>query len=99
MEPNIIVKHRGIIITCKGRTIVVSDMQGETDHMAAVIFDKVVFEELQAMARMAVHMVANMPGDRAYTVAVFLSNLFGGYVRDITVQLGGYAPGETETRR
>lgn len=66
--------------------------------MAAVIFDKVVFEELQAMARMTVHMAANMPGDRAYTVAVFLSNLFGGYVRDITVQLGDSMSSETETR-
>lgn len=99
MEPDTIVKHCGIIITCKGRAIAVSDTQGESDHMAAVVFDKVVFEELQAMARMAVHMVANMPGDRAYTVAVFLGNLFGGYVRDITVQLGGHMPRETETRQ
>lgn len=98
MEPDTIVKHSGIIITCEGRTIAISDTQGEPDHMATVIFDKVVFEELQAMCRMVVHMVEDMPGDRAYTVAVFLGNLFGGHVSNITVQLGGYMPSETETR-
>lgn len=96
MEPNTIVKHCGIIITCEGRAVAIADTQGESGHMAVVVFDKVVFEELQAMCRMAVHMVANMPGDRAYPVAVFLSNLFGGYVRDINVHLGGCM--ETETR-
>lgn len=99
MEPDTIVRHCGIIITCKGHTIAIADTQGEHDHMAVVVFDKVVFEELQAMCRMAVHMVANMPGNRAYTVAVFLGNLFGGYVRDITVRLGGHASGEAETRQ
>ena len=98
MDSDTIVKQYGIIITCKGRTIAIADTQGESDHMAVVILDKCIFEELQAMCRMAVHMVANMPGDRAYTVAVLLSNLFGGYVRDITVQLGGDMPDETEAR-
>ena len=99
MEPDTIVNNCGIIITCKGHVIAISDTQGNPGHIPAVVFDKCIFEELQAMCRMATHMVSDMPGDRAYTVAVLLSNLFGGYVRDITVQLGGYAPGETETRR
>lgn len=98
MEQNIIANAHGIHITCEGHSVVIRDAQGEPGHMATVILDKCIFEELQAMCRMAVHMVEVMPGDRAYTVAVFLSNLFGGYVRDITVQLGGYMPFETEKR-
>lgn len=93
MEPNIIAKNHGILITGEGHSVVIRDAQGEPGHMATIIFDKVVFEELQAMCRMAVHMVAGMSGDRAYTVAVFLANLFGGDAREFTL------PFETETRR
>lgn len=98
MEPNIIADNHGVRIICKGHTLVVCDMQRATLRMAAVTIDKCVFEELQAMCRMATHIVADMQGDRAYTVAVFLGNLFGGHVSDITVLLGEYAPDETETR-
>lgn len=98
MEPNIIIKNHGILISYGGHVIIVGDVQGEPDHMAAVTIDKVVFEELQAMCRMAIHMVAGMSGNRAYTVAVFLANLFGGYAREVTLQLGGRMPFETETR-
>lgn len=99
MALNIIAYNHDIIIACKGHTLVVSDTQGEPGHMAAVTLDKCVFEELQAMCRMAPHMVADMRGDRAYTVAVFLGNLSGGHVSEIRVQTDGYAPRETETRR
>lgn len=99
MEPNVITQNYGIRITCENHSVVIRDEQDETTlHMAVVTLDKAVFEELQAMCRMAVHMVADMRGDRAYTVAVFLANLFGGEAREFTVQLGGYMPGETETR-
>lgn len=96
MEPDTIVNDCGIIITCKGHVIAISDTQGNPGHIPVVVFDKCVFVELHVMCRMVVHMVADMPGDRAYTIAVFLSNLFGGYVKDIHVQLSGYM--ETETR-
>lgn len=99
MELNVIANNHGIAIACKGHTLVIRDTQGEPEHMAAVVFDKCIFEELQAMCHMATHMVAGMSGDRAYTVAVFLSNLFGGYVRETTVQFGGFMSFETETRR
>lgn len=98
MEPNIITKNHGILITCEGHSVVIRDVQGEPNHMATIVFDKVVFEELQAMARMAVHMVADMPGDRAYTVAVFLANLFGGDAREFTLPFDVPMPDETETR-
>lgn len=97
MEPNIIVKNHGILIKYMGHAIVIGDVQGEPDHMAAVILDKCVFEELQAMCRMAVHMVAGMSGDRAYTVAVFIANILGGYAREVRPLFGGYVF-ETETR-
>ena len=98
MALSVITKNHGIIITCKGRAIVIRDTQGEPNHMAAVIFDKCIFEELQAMCRMATHMVAGMSGDRAYTVAVFLANLFGGEARDFTVRFDVYTS-FTETRQ
>lgn len=79
-EQNIIAKENGITAICNGHALVIRDVQGEPNHMATVVFDKCVFEELQAMSHMAVHMVADMQGDRAYTVAVFLSNLLGGDV-------------------
>ena len=99
MEPNVITDNHGICITCKGHTLVVRDAQSKPEHMAAVTFDKCVFEELREMCRMATHMVADMRGDRSYAVAVFLANLFGGHVSWIRLQLGGYAPSETEARR
>lgn len=99
MALNVITNNHGIVITLKGHTLVVRDTQSEPGYMAAVTLDKCVFEELREMCRMAVHMVADMRGDRAYTVAVFLGNLFGGHVSWVRVQLGGYAPRETETRR
>ena len=99
MALNVITNNHGIVITLKGHTLVVCDMQTEPGHMAAVTFDKYVSEELREMCRMATHMVAGMRGDRAYTVAVFLGNLFGGHVSCARVQLGGYAPSETEPRR
>ena len=89
MESNVIVKNHGIIIKYMGHAIIVGDVQGEPDHMAAVILDKCIFEELQAMCRMAVHMVADMPGDRAYTIAVFIANTLGGYAREVTPLFGG----------
>ena len=99
MEPNVITGNHGILITCEGHSAVIRDVQGEPGHMATIIFDKVVFEELQAMCRMAVHMVADMPGDRAYTVAVFLANLFGGEAREFTLPFDVPMPDTTETRR
>lgn len=99
MEPNIIAQDNGILITCEGRSVVIRDVQGEPNHMATIIFDKVIFEELQAMCRMATHMVADMRGDRAYTVAVFLGNLFGGDVREFTLPFDVHMPNDTETRR
>lgn len=98
MNPNTIVDNHGIIITCEGRSVLIRDAQGEPGHMGTIIFDKVVFEELQAMCRMAVHIVADMPGDRAYTVAVLLSNLFGGDAREFTLPFDVPMPNETETR-
>ena len=98
MEPNIIVKNHGILVTAEGHSLVIRDVQGEPNHMATVILDKCVFEELQAMCRMAVHTVADMQGDRAYTVAVFLSNLFGGDAREFTLPFDVPMPDETETR-
>ena len=99
MALNVITNNHGIVIALKGHVLVVRDSQSEPGHMAAVTLDKCVFEELREMCRMATHMVADMRGDRIYTVAVFLGNLFGGHVSEITLQLGGYMPGETETRR
>ena len=99
MALNVITDNHGIVVTLKGRTLVVRDAQGDPGHMAAVTLDKCVFEELREMCRMATHMVAGMSGDRAYTVAVFLGNLLGGHVRNVTVQFGGFMPFETETRR
>lgn len=98
MEPNIITQNNGIFIMCEGRSVVIRDAQGEPEHMATIIFDKVVFEELQAMCRMATHMVAGMTGDRAYTVAVFLANLFGGDARELTLPFDVPMPDTTETR-
>ena len=98
MEPNIITTNNGILITCEGHSVVIRDVQGEPNHMATVIFDKIVFEELREMCRMAVHMVADMSGDRAYTVATFLANLFGGDARQFTLPFDVAMP-DTETRR
>lgn len=80
MEPNVIAKHDGLTVICGGHTIVVHDAQGEPGYSVGVLLDKVVFEELQAMCRMAVHSVAGMGGDRAYIAAVFIARLFGGDV-------------------
>ena len=99
MEPNVIIRNHGILITCEGRSAVIRDAQGKSGHMATIIFDKVVFEELQAMCRMAFHMVADMPGDRAYTVAVFLANLFGGEAREFTLPFDVPMPDTAEARR
>ena len=99
MEPNIIVKNHGLLITCEEHSVVIRDAQGEPNHMATIIFDKVVFEELQAKCRMAVHTVADMRGDRAYTVAVFLANLFGGDAREFTLPFDVAMPDGTETRQ
>lgn len=99
MALSVITNNHGIVITLKGHTLVVRDAQSEPGHMAAVTLDKCVFEELREMCRMATHMVADMSGDRSYTVAVFLGNLFGGHVSEIRVELGGFMPFETEARR
>lgn len=80
MEPNIIAKHDGLTVICGGHTIVIHDAQGEPGYSVGVILDKAVFEELQAMCRMAVHSAAGMGSDRAYIAAVFVARLFGGDV-------------------
>lgn len=99
MALNVITNNHGICITCKGHTLVVRDTQSETVHMAAATLDKCIFEELQKMCCMATHMVADMSGDRAYTVAVFLANLFGGDAREFTLPFDVPMPNETETRQ
>lgn len=80
MEPNIIAKYDGLTVICGGHGIVIHDAQGEQGHSVGVLFDKVVFEELQAMCRLSIHTVADMGVDRAYTAAVALARLFGGDV-------------------
>lgn len=80
MEPNIIAKHDGLMVICGGHAIVFHDAQGESGHSVGVMLDKAVFEELQAMCRMAIHSVADMGTDRAYIAAVFIARLFGGDV-------------------
>lgn len=80
MEPNVIAKHDGLTVICGGHTIVVHDAQGDPGYSVGVMLDKAVFEELQAMCRMAVHSVASMGSDRAYIAAVFIARLFGGDV-------------------
>ena len=80
MEPNVIAKHDGLTVICGGHTIVIHDAQGEPGYSVGVLLDKAVFEELQAMCRMAVHSAAGMGSDRAYIAAVFIARLFGGDV-------------------
>ena len=80
MEPNVIAKHDGLTVICGGHTIVIHDAQGEPGYSVGVLLDKAVFEELQAMCRMAVHLAAGMDSDRAYIAAVFIARLFGGDV-------------------
>lgn len=80
MEPNVIAKDNGLTVICGGHTIVIHDAQGESGRPVGVMLDKAVFEELQAMCRMAIHSVAGMGGDRAYIAAVFIARLFGGDV-------------------
>lgn len=80
MEPNIIAKHDGLTVTCGGHNIVIHDTQGEQGHSVGVLLDKAVFEELQAMCRLAIHTVADMGSDRAYIAAMFIARLFGGDV-------------------
>lgn len=80
MEPNVIAKGNGMTIIVEGHAIVIHDALGEPGHYCDVFLDKAIFEELQAMCHMAVHMVADMSGDRTYTVAVFVARLFGGEV-------------------
>lgn len=99
MEPNIIAKYDGLTVICGGHAIVIHDAQGKPGYSVGVLFDKVVFEELQVMCRLAIRTVADMGSDRAYTAAVSLARLFGGDVQEVTLQLGGYMPGETETRQ
>lgn len=78
MEPNIIAKNNGLTVICGGHSIVIHDAQGEPGYSVGVLLDKAVFEELQAMCRMAIHSVADMGTDRAYIAAVFIARLFGG---------------------
>lgn len=80
MEPNIIAQENGITAICNGHALVIHDAQGECGNSVTVLFDKVVYEELKVMCRLAVHTVADMDADRAYTVAVSMSRLFGGDV-------------------
>ena len=80
MEPNVIAKYDGLTIICGGHTIVIHDTQGEPGYSVGVMLDKAIFEELQAMCRMAIHTVADMGTDRAYIAAVFIARLFGGDV-------------------
>ena len=99
MDKYTVTDVHGIFITCEGHSAAIQDVQGEPGHMATIIFDEVVWEELQAMGRMAAHMVADMPGDRAYTVAVFLANLFGGEAREFTLPFDVSMPDTAETRQ
>lgn len=78
MEPNVIARYDGLTVICGGHSIVIHDAQGEPGYSVGVLLDKAVFEELQAMCRMAIHSVADMGGDRAYIAAVFIARLFGG---------------------
>ena len=79
-EPNIIAKENGITAICNGHALVIHDAQGEPGYSVGVLFDKVAYDELRVMCRLAVHTVADMDTDRAYTVAVSMSRLFGGDV-------------------
>ena len=93
MEPDIIAKDNGLTVIHRGgRTIVIHDAQGEPGRSVGVLLDKAVFEELQAMCRMAIHSVADMGTDRAYIAAVFIARLFGGDVYTVYTSF-------TETRR
>ena len=80
MEPNIIAQENGITAICNGHALVIHDAQGKYGNSVTVLFDKVVYEELRVMCRLAVHTVADMDIDRAYAVAVAMSRLFGGDV-------------------
>ena len=80
METNVIAKDNGLTVICEGHVIVIYDAQGEPGYSVGVILDKAIFEELQAMCRMAIHTVADMGTDRAYIAAVFIARLFGGDV-------------------
>lgn len=80
MEPNIIAKGNGITIITNGHAAVIHDMLGESGNSVTVFLDKAVYEELQAMCNMAIHMVAGMDDNRPYTIAVFIARLFGGDV-------------------
>ena len=80
MEPNVIAKDNGLTVICGGHAVIIHDAQGEPGHSVGVLLDKAVFEELQAMCRMAIHMVVDMGTDRAYIAAVFIARLFGGDV-------------------
>ena len=79
-ETNIIAKENGITAICNGHALVIHDAQGESGRSVGVLFDKVAYDELRVMCRLAVHTVADMDTDRAYTVAVSISKLFGGDV-------------------
>ena len=79
-ESNIIARENGITAICNGHTLVIHDAQGESGRSVGVLFDKVAYDELRVMCRLAVHTVADMDTDRAYTVAVSISKLFGGDV-------------------
>lgn len=79
-EPGIIAKENGITAICNGHAPVIHDAQGESGHPVGVLLDKAVFEEPQAVCRMAIHPVAGMGGDRAHIAAVFIARLFGGDV-------------------
>lgn len=80
MEPDIIAQENGLTVICGGHTIVIHDTQGEPGHSVNVTLDKAIFEELQAMCRMAIHTVADMGTERAYIAATFIARLFGGEV-------------------
>ena len=80
MEPNVIAKDNGLTVICGGHAVIIHDAQGESGRSVGVLLDKAIFEELQAMCRMAIHMVADMGADRAYIAAVFIARLFGGDV-------------------
>lgn len=80
MEPNVIAEGNGLTVICGGHNIVIHDAQGEPGASVGVMLDKAVFEELQAICRMAIHSVADMGTDRAYIAAVFIARLFGGDV-------------------
>ena len=80
MEPHIIAKENGLTAICNGHALVIHDAQGAFGNSVTVLFDKVVYKELRVMCRLAVHTVADMGTDRAYTAAVSLARLFGGDV-------------------